>query len=216
LALLNCLHVFAVHGLGVNSPVERRLFRQVSLNDEQNISTFYAALLLLAAGALLAIVAKQTESEKKSRYWAGLSAVFLLLAFDEAATLHEEVTYLINKLSNRGLVNTGGGYLQYSWVIPYTVGLAVLSAYYARFIWQLPSKTRNQFVAAGCVFVTGAVGLETLEGHYDLIYGMQNLYTALLCIVEEVMEMGGVVLFIYALLSYMAQQHGSARWRVAR
>ena len=61
------------------------------------------------------------------------------------------------------------------------------------------------FISSASAFISDAVGVEMSTDWYDdqgllntLAY---NLWTA----VEEGMEMGGVVLFIYALLDYMGR-----------
>lgn len=210
---LNLLHFFLVHALHLDSRVERRLFHQVSLNDEHNISTFFSALLLLAAASLLALVGRLTADR---RHWWGLAAVFLFLAVDEAAELHDQLSTFITQLSHERLAYAAGGYLHNSWVIPYTFALCVLSAFYVPFLWHLPARTRALFVAAGCLFVSGALGLEALEGHCEILYGYNNLYFNLLTTAEEVMEMSGVTLFIYALLCYLDRQHGALRWGIVQ
>ena len=47
------------------------------------------------------------------------------------------------------------------------------------------------------------VGAEMFAGRYDDLYGAQNMTYAMITALEEFCEMFGVVVFIYALLSYM-------------
>ena len=74
---------------------------------------------------------------------------------------------------------------------------------------SLTGLTKAPISDSCCVFLGGAVGVEMSTDWYDdqgllntLAY---NLWTA----VEEGMEMGGVVLFIYALLRYMGRGQGA-------
>ena len=69
------------------------------------------------------------------------------------------------------------------------------------FLLSLPAATRNVFVAAGCLYVVGAVGVEMIGDPMDADTMMYNLTT----VVEEGMEMGGVILFLAATLRYMAR-----------
>lgn len=212
LLALDLAGVYLVQILHLNTPMVQKFVRHFDLNEENNIPTFFSSLLLLLASGLLLIIARQAPSHKKALRWLLLSAVFLFLALDESIAIHEEFTYTLNKVYATS--TNLGGYLRYSWVVPYTLGLMALTAFYAPFIWRLPPFVRALFVLSGCLFVTGAVGLESIEGHYDLLYGMHNLYSSLLCALEEVMEMSGVVLFIYALLTYVAQEHGEIKLSV--
>lgn len=128
--------------------------------------------------------------------------------------IHEAVTPILDSFrkSNTGL----GGYFRYIWVVPYVVAFVGLALYCAPFLWQLPARIRNLFVLSGCVFVTGAAGLELIEGHFDTVYGYNSVYKIVLYTTEEVMEMGGVILFIYALLLYIATTTGRVQLNVSR
>ena len=48
--------------------------------------------------------------------------------------------------------------------------------------------------------------MELVGGYYSDFYGEQNMAYALIVSIEEFLEMMGVVVFIYALLSYMSLQ----------
>jgi hypothetical protein len=52
--------------------------------------------------------------------------------------------------------------------------------------------------------VGGALGMELVGGKYVSLYGAQNLGFAMITTVEEVGEMLGIVIFIYALMSYIS------------
>ena len=66
----------------------------------------------------------------------------------------------------------------------------------------MPSAIRNKFIIAGVIFVTGAIGLEAIGGKIFTSYGAGTLFYALLTNVEEILEMVGILLFIYVLLQY--------------
>ncbi|GAA4051024.1 hypothetical protein GCM10022409_42230 [Hymenobacter glaciei] len=212
LLVLDLVSVYLVQVLHTDTSVVRKLVRYFDLNEENTIPAFFSSLLLLLASALLLVIARQAASRKKALLWLLLSAVFLFLALDESIAIHEELTYSVNKMYAPS--TDTNGFLRYSWVVPYLLALTVLTAFYAPFLWQLPTFVRALFVASGCIFVTGAVGMESIEGHYDLLYGMHNLYSSLLCALEEVMEMSGVALFIFALLTYIAREQGEIRFSV--
>ena len=78
------------------------------------------------------------------------------------------------------------------------MGLAYLS-----FLINLPAAFRYWFMAAGLVFIGGAIGVEGISGMIADIHGERNLGYALTVTVEELMEMIGIIIFINALLKYM-------------
>ena len=75
------------------------------------------------------------------------------------------------------------------------------------FLWSLPAGTRNAFIVAGCIYVGGAVGVEIIGEPMDEDAMTYNLTT----VVEEGMEMGGVILFLAALLRYMKRPQNDRR-----
>jgi len=64
------------------------------------------------------------------------------------------------------------------------------------------------FIMAGVIFLTGALGVEMLGAREADVYGYDTVIYGFLYSLEEMLEMLGVVLFIYALLSYLAQLQG--------
>lgn len=185
------------------------------LNTEGNLPTLFSTLLLLSASVLLFLIfIKRKIAEDKDRlYWLFLSGIFFFLALDESLQIHEKVTNMVNLIGNDSevtLITERPGFLRYVWVVPYAVLLVGLFLIIYRFLWRLPASTRNLFLLSGSMFVSGAVGLELLQGHYDSALG-SNFYTVVLYTIEEGLEMGGVVLFIYALLSFLANNNETAR-----
>jgi hypothetical protein len=81
------------------------------------------------------------------------------------------------------------------------------------FLRRIPRATALQFAVAGGLFVFGALGLETLEGRFDEANNVgettgrpsiAKLQWHLICAVEEMLEMTAVILYIRALLRYVA------------
>jgi hypothetical protein len=218
LALLNLFAIFLFYGLNNDGILTRRLFLHFGLNEEGNISTYFSTLQLLVASALLAVVAKQAPTAGIGRRWWFLSAVFLFLSIDESTSIHEELTRTTNATVFHDVADNTtrlGGYMHYSWVLPYLLLLGLLTVAYARFIWELPPRIRTLFVVSAVIFVMGAAGLEMLEGKFYLLYGKHNVLNSLACVLEESMEMLGVTIFIYALLLYIGNTHSNIRLNVS-
>jgi hypothetical protein len=172
------------------------------VDEEGNIPAWYSASLLLLCSFLLATIAS-AERRRQSRYavgWLILSLVFAYLSLDESAQLHELSIPLLRDLFNPT------GLLYYPWIVPAGICVALFVLGYWRFLTGLPPKTRWLFLLAGAVFVGGALVIEALSGRQALLYGKQNLTYHLIITVEELFEMVGVVVFIYALLDYISRQ----------
>ncbi len=76
---------------------------------------------------------------------------------------------------------------------------------FRKFIQSLPIKTKTLFLLAGFVYVTGALGMELIGGYIADSYGYNTVY-GIVSSIEEILEMLGIVIFIYGLLSYLQSQ----------
>lgn len=178
-------------------------YKLIALFDfgaEKNVPTIYSSFALILCAALLGMIAVAHKQLGASCLpWFGLTAVFLYLAIDEGASLHERLT-----LPLRESFSTSG-VLYFAWVIPYAAAIGVLALIYSRFLLRLPRQTMFLFLAAGLIFVSGAIGLEMVGGRWADLHGNKDLIYSLIVTCEEFLEMLGIVIFIYALVSYIAE-----------
>lgn len=167
----------------------------LSLSYEQNLPTWYASGLLLCCALVLAAIAREAALTGASHrwHWRGLAATFLYLSLDEAVGLHEHL--------GEGLELPG--VLYFSWVVPAAVAVGVFGLLYLPFLAHLPARPRWQFLAAGAIYVTGALGMELPLGYWTERHGNDNLVYALIDLVEESLELLGVSLFLVALVEYL-------------
>jgi hypothetical protein len=150
-----------------------------------------ASLLLLSVG----FAHRQLQQEFTA--WIVLAFIFLFLAIDEASSIHEQLTVV-----TRETLGTSG-YLFFAWVIPYGIATLLLLVLFAKFLLQLPSPTRTLFTVSGVIYLTGAIGFEMLGGHYVTQPNANEVIYSVIYTLEEVFEMSGVALFIYAILNYI-------------
>ena len=167
------------------------------VNEEQNIPTLFSTLQLLATALLLGLTAGLKEESGYKRHWGFLGLLFLYFAIDENVSIHEKA---IRPL--RAALDTGGVF-HFAWIIPVIPFLLIVSVVYIRFLQSLPRRTAGFIVAAGALFVGGAVGMEMVGGWLADTSGTQTLYYELSVTLEESLEMLGVALFMYALLDYL-------------
>lgn len=177
-----------------------------NLDEEANIPSWFSAQLLFISGLCLAIIAllKSNLHDRWKRHWWALSFIFVMLSLDEIASIHERANVLRDMFHLHGL-------LYFSWVVPAIVLMTIFFFSYLKFVFALPTKSRWLFVVSGIIYVGGALGLEMLDGAYASAYGTQNLFYALLTCTEEICEMGGMVLFIYALTDHLRSEFGTFR-----
>jgi hypothetical protein len=173
-----------------------------NLDSEGNIPTLYSFVTELLCAGLLAIIATARKRQEKREYlyWAGLAIIFLFLALDDGAAIHENI---IRPLRNA--LHTSG-FLYFSWVIPYGILVITIGLIYLRFLFSLPVKTRNMIILAGLIFVGGAAGFEMIGGKWATLYGQENLAYALITTCEQSLQMAGILVFVYALMSYIASE----------
>ncbi|MDZ8067629.1 MAG: hypothetical protein RMY64_18745 [Nostoc sp. DedQUE08] len=179
----------------------RDIFRIIfDLNSEDSIPTIYSGGALLFCSILLEIIFQAQKSTKNKDFWAwrGLSIVFAGLFLDELISLHERLTTPL-----RSTFSTSG-FLYYAWVIVGAIFVLGFLLMFGRFVFTLPSKTRRLFFIAGTIYVAGAIVSELIGGYYEYYYTPNNMVYVFITTIEEVLEMLGIVIFIYTLLSYIS------------
>jgi hypothetical protein len=199
----------------------RRLF---DVGREGNVSTFYSALLLTTCSLLLYMIYKSSRVSKDPYwiYWLGLVIIFAYLAVDEAAALHELPSLVLREYLLTLETGFANLFVPAPWVLPAGLAVLVVGSLYLRFLFALPRRSAWLFAGAGFVYLSGAVLFEMLAWHYlfwkgglDYIRHKSDVHYVLLTSVEELLEMGGAILFIYGLLSHMARQLPVATIRIA-
>lgn len=182
----------------------------ISLFDfhrEDNIPTFFSFFLLaLSAGLLFFIARVHRYDTQKRRRWQLLGGIFIFLSLDELLSIHEVLMRPTRYLLRNILDAQEFGVLYFAWFIPYGFALLFIVLYFLRFVFSLPRIVCAQFILAGVIFVSGAVGMEMIEGKIREMYGYQSILYHLAFTIEETLEMGGIILFIKSLLTYLKIQ----------
>jgi hypothetical protein len=188
------------HYFALDYPLNYTLTQLFNVDIEQSIPTLYSWSALLLCSILLAIItyAKKVARNRYVPHWGALSIIFLYLSLDEALSLHEKT---MEPLRSALKVS---GFLYFTWVIPGAIFVIICLLSFLPFLIHLPAKTRRLFFLAGTIFVTGALGMEMVGGYYSSSYGEENMIYQIIVTIEEFLEMLGVIVFIYALLSYMS------------
>ncbi len=174
------------------------LTRLFDLNSEGNIPSWFSSMSLLILAMLLWDIGSRSPEAGPLRTsrWRILSAVFVFFSIDESAQVHELCSRVL-----RGLLHTDG-VLYYVWVLPAFIGVLALGVWYLPFWIALPARTRARVACAVVVYVGGALGIELIGGIYAT-GGMRNssVYAAW-TIVEETLELTGMLLLLRALADH--------------
>jgi hypothetical protein len=176
------------------------LMDKFDLDGEFNVPNLYQTLTFFLCVGLLVMIASAATKLKNpfARHWWCLAGFFLYLALDEGVELHEMTIQPL-----RAVFGTDG-YFYYAWVLLAVMVVPIVGALYLRFLWNLPTKFRWLFIAGGGIFITGAAVMEMVGGHIRKVYGLESLQYVSETVVEESLEMIGILIFIYALLSYLS------------
>jgi hypothetical protein len=185
-----------------------------SLTTDISIPTWYSSLSLLLSAILLAIisVAKRRIGDRFTLHWQAMSFIFLFLSLDETARIHETIGETL-KFYVTGKTH---GLLRYTWVIFGLAFVAVFVAAHVKFLIHLPARIRWMFILAGTVYVGGALGMDMLNGRYYELHGDQNLTYQMMTVLEESMEMTGILIFIHGLMSYLLEQVGPVSLQIGK
>jgi hypothetical protein len=137
-----------------------------------------------------------------------LAAVFTFLSLDEMLMFHDRLSAPLRALG-------ASGAFFFAWVIPYGIAVVLLGLMYLRFFLSLTPRTRiMMFVAAGC-FLGGSIGLEMISAvNYEDVQA-RTLLLDFYNLIEETLEMVGVLIFIRILTEELTKRQLSIRFSEA-
>lgn len=176
------------------------LIKLFDFGRETNIPTLYSTLLLLLSSVLCAVLYRsgRQHGSPGSGYWAILSVLLLLIGIDEAAMVHEA---MIKPLRARF---GASGVFYFAWVIPYGILLLVVVLTFVRFVLALPGRIRTLIFLATGIYISGVLLFEMFGGSYANIHSTRTIPYAILVLFEETLEMIGLSIFVFALLSCLS------------
>jgi len=179
-----------------------------NMDLESTITSYYSSFILLISSCILALITLDRKKAGDSywRHWCSLALGFLFMSIDESASIHEF------------LANIPLHYLHISTRINFSIAILgftvtlLLFGYYLKFLLYLPANTKKRFIAAGILYVSGAFGAE-LAGGFISLYS-HNLDTGVYLaevVIEESLEILGIVFFIKCLFLYIEENLVSTR-----
>lgn len=168
------------------------------LDSEANFPTLYSTALLSASAFLFYVLSKQEETveKKASKKFKLMSAVMAFIALDEISSIHELLTEPLL------LIGDFDGVFFHAWVIAAIPLLIILFFYLFRFLLSQPKEFRNGLISAAFIYISGALGMEMLEGYFASIQGRMTILSAVFANIEESFEIFGLIVLINTLLKF--------------
>lgn len=181
---------------GFEHGLVRLLFSLFFLDGEGNVPAIFSTWLFLISAALFWITWRAAgRAGDSNRIWLVLAIIFVFLALDESISIHER---LIDPLR---LALGASGIFYYAWIIPYGIGVVLLSIFAVPVFWRMPKNIRFWFVLSAATYIFAAIGLEMISGKYLVMMQENKDFTWVLMVtLEEALEMAGLILLVYALL----------------
>lgn len=175
------------------------LNKHFNLNNERNIPTLYAGFQLICSSLLSLLVYSiyKKKNIKQKHYWLTLSAIFFYMGLDEVAQIHERINNAFQGL----FANSQLHYVFWPWIVTYCVLALGTGLYFLRFLLMLRPKTRNLFILAGSIYIMGALVLEFVGNEF--FDGSDSLFIWTTITIEEICELTGIAIFIYAVFDYI-------------
>jgi len=175
--------------------------RMFDLDMERNVPTLFSSLLFAISAFLFYLLSKTSLGTKNrdSKYWKGLSFIFIFLSVDESAKIHEQLGDFTKQFVD------ATGYLHYPWVILYSLLVMFLAVIYLKFFLKMPKKTFYSFMFSASIFLAGAIGFELLGANESSLHGTTSILYSVFYTIEESLEMFGLIYLIYILLSLLEE-----------
>ena len=188
------------------------IVRQFSFVEEGNIANFYQGLQLVFASVLLLVIwrGKVQRREPFRGHWLVLAGIFLFLGMDEIAQIHE-TTIAIEIVTYRG--HEGD---KTSWFWVYLPLAAIFGLSYLRFLRRLPRRIAGLMMASGMIYIMGVVVLEKFVNWYAGKHSDGSIGYLILDNLSEFTEGAGIALFIYTLLTYLAETGEEIAFRLTQ
>ncbi len=178
--------------------------RHFTLDAENTVGAWYSSALMLANAGLIALIAiaEAKRREPMVLQWRLLALIFVALSIDETASFHESTIGPLQKAFGFS------GFLSFAWVVPAIFLLALFAVIYVPFLTRLPRRHALGFVAAGLIFVAGALGMEMIGGVFNETLGGGSAIYIITTTIEESLEVIGLTVLFFVLTNYLAGEYG--------
>jgi hypothetical protein len=165
----------------------------LDVDQEGSIYTWVSLAMLFGNAIAMAFVAnlRAGAGRPDSLQWSLLALGFAALSMDESVGLHEKLGEPVTRLLHLT------GWWTYGWVIAAVPAVLMALILFVPLLRRIPPAIAWRLLAAGALFVTGAVGMEMLSGAIGGPADQRNLLYRALAACEETLELAGAILCLY-------------------
>lgn len=208
--------VYAATRVGTSNPLLKDLYFWFDLDGEGRVPAIFSALQLAAVGGIWFYLAHKSALRLPRGYLVLFGSVFVFLAVDEWAQIHEQVRHFwrILKSGTAPWLYVGVG----AWIPVYLLSGAIVAAVSAPFsilLWKRAQGAFKFLVLGGLLFLFGAVLLEISSYRMFRIFTSPLWYAAEVA-VEEFFEMAGASLILYGVLKIASHPAHAQNVRAAQ
>jgi len=178
------------------------LAHMFDLDGEGNAAAWFASSQLLLVAALSLLCALQVDDRALRHFYYLLGAAFVFFSADEAAMIHEPLTFFLRAYS---VTTPLPGPDHVTWMFPYVAVMVVLFILMRKGLVPFLrfSTGRLAFLVGAALFVLGGMVVEVV-GYYILVHFAIDYYGrggTLQVVLEESCELLGVTLMACGLLT---------------
>ncbi|MEM9482777.1 MAG: hypothetical protein AAGA83_03705 [Cyanobacteria bacterium P01_F01_bin.116] len=180
--------------------LEHSLQWLTNLDEKNSITNWYStsALFLCSLLFLILACADYPVRHDYKNHWGVLAFCFLFFSLDKSAEIHHSIKHDLLYRLPKSFDVSEIFLILLSCCLLFVVGLL-----YKRFFYELPKQTQRLFLISGFVIVTGNFGIGTIGQQVFQGDGHVRSIGNLVLLTEELCEMMGITILIYALISHI-------------
>jgi hypothetical protein len=179
------------------------LYALFNMDWEGNIPTAFSAMGIVFSALIFFLLSKTEKNDHGQWYvhYVCLGWMFAFLACDEILGFHEQISDIISRDLHIASSLVLGTVLFAIVIVP----LGVVFCW--RWLLVLPPRVTLVMILSAAIYLLGAVGMEVVGISYAKeVGGKNNLTYQMFAIIEETLEMIGIAIFNYALLTLLLWQ----------
>ena len=165
-----------------------------------NLASWFQSALLLLSSLLLLIIYKIKKDTKNKFYfhWFVLSVIPIFLSMDKIMSFHNVFIEIAK------VVSEAQGLAHYILIIGITSLIYTFIVVYLALHDDMPKSTQIFLFIAFAIYLEGAIGIELIKQKFISLETYSHFAYYLLLSIREFLETSGVIVLIYALISYIS------------
>lgn len=179
------------------------LTNRFDFDDEASIPTWLSQFIFLLISGVALLLAYIEKQKSTKAIWYSVAVVALLGSLDEVATLHENI---LQSLHIFFIAESTPKILANAWVLIIPFLLLAIGVFILKAVRILPRKTLQKLVVALSLYFTGAIIIDILTS--SLVASNGFFRQGVMVAIEEMLELSGQILALYALGDYADSKFG--------